>query len=406
MLGTQRPRSLVTCVFFGKGYGDMATYKLLIDDIERDWSLDGLDTRFAQQPILVSWRPYVHTASMPSGSGSGTLGMSSGSRDGSGSGKIGTDSALADYNESEVLVDEGVWRSPLAGHLPEGAEDVHMLFVRAAPTSQFPPTNCILLHMPCTGDEYYESRLATVALPLLEHGIGSIVLVPPLYGRRRPVGQLGYYADNVADYMIQSLAVILESAQLLRWMAQGFHDRQGDRHYTHLGVVGFSWGGAMAASAAVMSRLRVACVPYIGLNSPQALSTGIIQWQLDWEKLMLERSHTREEAATEIEEVFRNITLERLLSTAPKPKQTIGSLVQVAAYSDYYVSVEDGQRLYDTLCQAVEPHGLAELEWMSGGHATAFLYMNTYFVAACVKAVSALDANGSNVQEVNAVAEV
>lgn len=371
--------------FFRKGWGDMEKHQSLVDEIETSWSRDGLKTFFAQNPINLEWSPHHYDANRVVVSSD-----SSGSGSGSGSGTVGVGAPETQFDSNEVWADEAIWKSSLADSLPEGSREARVLFVRAAPTcDRFPKTRCIMLHMPCTGDEDYETRLQKLVLPLLEHGIASILVVPPLYGARRAAGQKAYYADNVAAYLIQSLAVTVESSQLMRSLACGFSVRNGETYKCPLAVTGFSWGGAIAACTAVMSQLPVACAPCIGMASPKALSTGIIQWQIDWSALMKEDKCSLVQATCKIERLFESFSLAKLLQSAPK-KATLVSLVQVAATSDYYVSVEDGQQLHNTLANAVQPGGHSELEWVSGGHASAFLWATSIFVPACVRATDAL----------------
>jgi len=350
--GTLMQRRTPSIVLFQRADGDMDNYRNVVRELEGNWSSDGLSSFLDAKCSTMRWNSYSHdavgkphrarsTSSLGSGSGSATIGMKS---------------AHASYNTEELWLDEAVWDSPLKEGLPGFAQEARMLFVRRAPQSRFPETHSIMLLMPCTGDEKYESRLDALALPLLEHGVASALLVPPLYGPRRAPGQKGYYANNVADYMIQSLAVIVEGAQVLRQMALGFTVRDGE-HFSSdtccLGVAGFSWGGAMASCTAVMSRLPAACVPYVGMDSPTALCTGIIRWQINWSALMEAKHQTKKEATADIEQVFKSLSLARLLETAPEPKATVGSLVQIGATSDYYVSEEDGQNWFNVLKPAV-----------------------------------------------------
>jgi hypothetical protein len=76
--------------------------------------------------------------------------------------------------------------------------------------------------MAATGATEYEPRRTTVALPLLQHGVASVVIMAPWYGTRAPVSQHGCYIETVADYLRQSLAIIVEGAAVLRWLGDGF----------------------------------------------------------------------------------------------------------------------------------------------------------------------------------------
>lgn len=55
-----------------------------------------------------------------------------------------------------------------------------------------------MLHMAPTGTTSYGDRDQHLARPLLEHGIASIIVMPPFYGSRAPASQPEHYIDNVA----------------------------------------------------------------------------------------------------------------------------------------------------------------------------------------------------------------
>lgn len=128
------------------------------------------------------------------------------------------------------------------------------------------------------------------------------------------------------------------------------------------------------------------------------------------------KEHTREEARTAVSGVFTRVTFASLLKRAVKPAATIGSVVQVAATHDKYVHDYECEQLYRSLQAAVvlpdngvdgsgesgssagNDHAgdgagsnvsevrIAPLQWLPGGHATAFLWQKDYFVPYCVQA--------------------
>ena len=71
-----------------------------------------------------------------------------------------------------------------------------------------------------------------------------------------------------------------------------------------VGITGASWGGAMAACVAVVSRRPVACVPCLGSDSARVMSSGIISWQIDWAALKREKGEGQQEAVARIEEIL------------------------------------------------------------------------------------------------------
>jgi len=289
-----------------------------------------------------------------------------------------------------ILLDEGCFTSPFANHLPEGCRDVRFLFVRRADSAtELPPTRAIYVHMAATGTTTYSERLRCLAIPLLQSGIASCLLMAPYNGTRSPRGQDLHYIDNVADYMRQSMAVILEGTVLIRTLASGFGPRFGERYDAGslvVGVTGVSWGGAMAACTALTSKLPVACMVGLGSDSPRVMASGILSWQLDWASLQRARVRTsRREAQADLEDVFTRLTFRTLLERGHGP--TIGTIVQVAASDDHFVSADEGAQLFDSLQRAVRPDGHCELQWVPGGHGWAFVNLEKMFVPACVAAI-------------------
>jgi len=341
-----------TQCWFSAGYGDLQGYYDLADHMLAEWKRDSLK-RHLGTPLQVDWRP-------------------------------------VDSGDPAVLCDEGSFVSPLAASLPEEVRTARFLFVRAAPGGTLPPTRCVVVHTAATGVVDYTWRDARMARPLLQHGIASAILMAPYNGSRAPAGQDSHYIDNVADYMKQSLAIILEGAALLRWLVRGFAVAGRSEHPKplQLGVAGLSWGGAMAACISLLSKLPVACMVGLGADSPRALATGCIAWQLNWEALQRERQQTREEAQREIEAVFTRINFAHLLAAAKGP--SIGAMVQVAMADDHYVRPAEGVQLHASLVRAVVPGKRAELRWVDGGHATGIVREHERMVSAVVDAVDGL----------------
>jgi len=211
---------------------------------------------------------------------------------------------------------------------------------------------------------------------LVQHGIGSLIMTVPYYGARRARGQSSSKLLTVADYQLQNLAVIFEGVALLRYLHSNYP-------WVPLCVTGISWGGAMAACIGVTSRMPLACVPCLGSTSPAVMVNGIINWQLDWPKLMEENAQTLEEAKSALEAEFRGITLSTLVETAPPPEVRICSMVQVSARDDYFVLPSEGEDLYQSLSRACRMHSI---RWVDGGHVSSFVRADSEFISAILAA--------------------
>lgn len=158
----------------------MAKYNRLVDQLMTDWSTDGLHAFIQNHPLKMSWKE------QPSES-------------------------------PDICLDEGSWTSPIAEFLPHGpTQTARILLVRRSPSSTLPPTRGVFVHTAPTGDADYEARRVALAVPLLQHGIASAILMPAWYGTRSPDGQTGHWIRTVAEYQTQSLSVVLECVQLLR----------------------------------------------------------------------------------------------------------------------------------------------------------------------------------------------
>ena len=190
--------------------------------------------------------------------------------------------------EGDVWMDEGLVRSPVAeaAGLPEegGCATLRFLFVRARPGgTELPQTRAVCLHMAATGATDYEARTNAVALPLLEKGVASVIMMPAWYGSRAPPSQTHCYVETVADYLRQTLSVVTEGGAILRWLSDGFRvsaEEQYAEGQLAVACSGFSWGGAMCAVAAVLSERKVAAVPCCGSVSPECMvsnRTAVVQ---------------------------------------------------------------------------------------------------------------------------------
>ena len=340
--------------WFQRGYGDLPRYFGACDEALDAWEADGLE-RYLQLPAMLSWREQFPDERTPPG----------------------------------VLLSEGSFESPLAAHLPPESRTARFLFVRAVPGSDYPPTRSIYVHTAATGTCKYTERERGLAYPLLAHGVASMLLLPPYNGSRSPAGQTKHYIDNVADYMLQSLASILEATLLVRTLAYTSVRVGPAESYKAgelpLGVTSLSWGGAMAACVALVSKLPIACMVGLGSDSPRVMATGAIRWQLDFDALMTAEGHSRSEAESALNAVFTRVTFATLLARGHGA--TLGSCVQVAAADDHYVAPEECAQLHASLVKSVPPGRLCDLRWVDGGHALAFIRLTTTFLEPCVEAI-------------------
>ncbi len=102
----------------------------------------------------------------------------------------------------------------------------------------------ICVQLAATNDQGLWKRRRFVAQPLIEHGIGSVILENAYYGARRPKAYtLPFGAlPKVSDLYLMGKATIEEGRSLLRWLREDYG------HKGPLGVTGISMGAAMATA--------------------------------------------------------------------------------------------------------------------------------------------------------------
>jgi len=185
------------------------------------------------------------------------------------------------YDEGQVTIMEGQFPSPLDKHLPHILpERSKMAYFQAVLPRRYLSGDYrpVCIHLAGTGDHGFWRRQKFLAKPLAEeHGIGSIILENPFYGKRKPKEQLRSSLLNVSDLFVMGGALILECAVLLHWASREGHGP--------LALTGISMGGHMASLAACSWPLPVALIPCLSWTSAsgvftQGVLSGAINWQL------------------------------------------------------------------------------------------------------------------------------
>jgi len=144
-----------------------------------------------------------------------------------------------------VRVRRGTFESPLARLLPPEARTAH--FELLLPPR--PRGVCLLLA--ATAEEGF-ARRRLFARHLLAEGLGVASLESPLYGLRRPAGQVGPRIRTVAEHFALNLATVDEGRALLAYLrAEVCED---------VGVSGFSQGGFMGGFVAALSPFPLAAI--------------------------------------------------------------------------------------------------------------------------------------------------
>jgi pimeloyl-ACP methyl ester carboxylesterase len=228
----------------------------------------------------------------------------------------------------------------------------------------------VCLHFAATGDEGFARRRIVLALPLVRHGIGSLILENPFYGKRRPPGQHGKMLNQFVDLYLMGAATVQEGRSLMQWL-------RGEG-YGRLGVCGISMGGHMAAQVGALYAAPAAIAACITPHSASAVFTeGILKDYLAWD--VLDRELNGSGRAFDLVRNFLNLTDIRHYPVPAKPR----ACFLVAAATDAYIPPESAM--------IVHRHWPGStMQWLRGGHVGAFLFHRQDFLAAIVKAFEQL----------------
>ncbi len=249
--------------------------------------------------------------------------------------------------------------------LPKESETAHFLMVLPR---DWDLSTRICVHLPCTGDEGYDGRYRLLAVPLLAHGIGSIILENPFYGVRRPANQKGTYVHTVSDLWLMGMTACAETRVILDWLkGEGFY---------RLGVCGISMGGQITSHVAALHPEPLAICACIAPNcaSPVFLD-GVLSRYTDWKALDQDEAAARQRLKEQLDRSD--------LKLFPKPKRP-DACVWVAASYDAYVNAESCR-----LTQSTWP--TSSIRWLASGHVSSVMFRRKAFMKGIVDAFARLD---------------
>jgi pimeloyl-ACP methyl ester carboxylesterase len=249
--------------------------------------------------------------------------------------------------------------------LPEASQVAHCMLVLPR---QWDHRTRLVVHLAATGDEGYADRYRLLALPLLQHGIGSVILENPFYGVRKPSSQKGTYVETVSNLWLMGMTTVAETRVILSWLAQqGFH---------RLGVCGISMGGQLASHVAALHPEPLAVCACIAPNcATPVFLEGVLSRYTDWKAL-----HEDEREA-------RRLLKEQLdrtdLKHFPTPAR-MDCCIWVAASYDAYVNLQACR-----LTQATWP--ASTIRWLASGHVSSVLFRRRAFMKGILDAFTRLD---------------
>ena len=264
----------------------------------------------------------------------------------------------------------GVFKSPMAAHgLPAESHRAPLLMV--TPNDAMSSRRAVYIHLAATGDEGFQRRLRTFALPLARAGVASVILENPYYGERRPTQQNGVYLRHFTDLLMMGETAAREGWALVRWLRE--------RGFTSIGVTGVSMGGHMAALVGAVTREEVAVVPCIGMHSAAPVFTeGILSQQIDW-ALLGESVGGRAAAVQKVRDILAYSDIRRY-PLPVRPEATIC----VSATRDAYINNH-------SILLLQQHWSGSEVRWVRAGHVRAFVTHSKVFLKAMHEALRRLN---------------
>lgn len=241
------------------------------------------------------------------------------------------------------------FRSPAAEILPAASAEGRIECIAPQPAEGVGPT-CLLLA--ATGEEGFGLR-RRLATSLVQRGVTVFMLENPLYGARRPPGQVLALVRTVAEQFAMNAATVEEAHALLAWCR-----RIGHRS---IAVSGYSQGGMMAAFAAALTPFPVAAVPRAAGASAGAIFTeDALARRFAWDRLAQELGDLARAKA-----FFAACLAPVDVRRFPAPCDCNAAIL-VASRHDRFIRPDDVVRLH-------EHWPGSELRWLEAGHLTGAL---------------------------------
>ncbi len=269
------------------------------------------------------------------------------------------------------LLHEGSFESPEA-RLPACARTARIRLLLPEPSPQR-PLRAVAVHLAASGDQGFNVRLRFAA-PLLERGIGALVLENAYYGARRPANQPHHAVRSVSDLHLMGAATFQEARALLRWLREA-------RRVPLVGVTGYSMGGQLAAMAGAAMPFPCAVVPVAATCSPDTvLRDGVLRHVAEWAAIA---------AGKDLEAARRALCthLARFSVTTLRPPLVPQAAIVVGTASDGVVPPSEMKR--------IARHWRCELRWLPAGHVSAVLRHQGAMRAAVADAFDRLEAAGA-----------
>jgi len=231
----------------------------------------------------------------------------------------------------------------------------------------------MVLQLPSTGDHYFLWRRIAMAKPLIQkHGIGSVILQIPYYGKRNPTYLNGI--TRVKDLYIMGWGTIEEGRFLLHWLREKGMKGQ-------LGVTGISLGAVMATMVGSVVDFPIAITTIMPTSTPSAVFVnGMMSKTVDFRKLgsLLGPKTTLAETKKQLTQWLDKFQLSPEYWNLDANHRA--SYVQVSATHDLFIPQPDTIHVWKTF--AANEQVITEKEgirWVKGGHISAVFFERKEF---------------------------
>lgn len=229
-------------------------------------------------------------------------------------------------------------------------------------------TTPICLHLACTGDQGYDRRYQILAKPLLQYGIGSVILENPFYGIRRPKAQQGTYVRTVSDLWLMGMTATAEARTILVWLHQSGFQR--------LGVSGISMGGQIASHVASLHPQPLAtCCCIAPYSATPVFLEGVLSNYTAWSALHKDKLEAQHLLKAQLDK--------SALKLFPSPIREDACL-WIAASHDAYVPPSSCQQTQQTWPQS-------SLRWVNSGHISSVIFRRKAFLQGILDAFTRIE---------------
>lgn len=281
--------------------------------------------------------------------------------------------------ESNITIQEGRFRSPLADELPPVAALAQFLLL-VKPRGQNSTADGIsdessmgrkqkdvyILMLPATGETDATIRLFTARQLARQYGWCSVILTAPFYGDRKPKSQTLFFLNTVEDILLQAWGIIEEASMLAAHFLQ--------QHNSVVCLTGFSFGAAMAGNAANyalsagLDGKRLGCALYMGSASPCVLADGLLESAIDWDSLRRSKFDSRPIIRKQLFSELYQTQMETLTGDFVG-KSSISVVKGYQMMHDEFIRPKYGYEFEIQIQKHLNKS--FEMKWLPGGHVVA-----------------------------------